>query len=105
MTVPKCEFCAKRTVPEATELVAIPASFPSKLITPPDWLKVEPLALIIFPFTFNVPPETVKVPLLTNILLLFVQPTVTAPEATTNAPALAIESVFELLAAEFTVTV
>ena len=90
-------------VPVATELATTP-SFPSTIISPPDWLKVEPALFIKFPLMFKVPPVTVSVPLLTNELLFKVHPTVKSPEAIVNVPPEAIVMLLTTSDAELTVT-
>ena len=68
-------------------------------------MNVEPETLFTLPFTVNVPPETVRVPLLVRVLLNAVQPTVKLPEAFTNVPPVLIVIFLDVLPAEFTVTV
>ena len=53
---------------------------------------------------FNVPPETVNVPLLAKNLLLFVQPTVKSPEVTFNVPVDAIVKFEDTIPAVLTLT-
>ena len=67
-------------------------------------MKVDPRLLIRFPLIFNVPPETVKVPLFVKVLLFKVQPTVTSPEETVKVPPEAILIPLDTLALELTVT-
>ena len=54
---------------------------------------------------FNVPPETVRVPLLVKGVLFKVQPTVRSPEDTTSVPPELMVKFLETLFAELTVTV
>ena len=89
----------------ATEVATEP-EFPSITIAPPDWLKTDVVsALLIFPLTFNVPPEIVNVPLLIKGVLLFVHPTVKSPEEIIKVPVFEIVVFEALFATLFTVTV
>ena len=59
------------SVVAATLFVVEPPLFPSIVIVPPLWVKLEPLVNRTFPLTFKLPPVIVKVPpeLTTNVLL------------------------------------
>ena len=63
------------------------------------------VGFVIFPLTFNVPPETVKVPLLVNRLLFKVHPTVKSPDTMERVLPAVIVTFFETFPAEFTVTI
>ena len=68
-------------------------------------MKVEPAADKKLPFTFSVPPLTVKVPLFVKLLLFSVQPTVRSPPVTTNVAPVLITVVAHTLPAVDAVTV
>ena len=72
-------------VPDAT-LVVVEPVFPSILKFPFD-IEKEPAAIVTFPFTFKVPPDTVKVPLLDKVLRNPPEgPILAVPEETANVP-------------------
>ena len=67
-------------------------------------MNVEPEVEDRFPFTFNVPPLTVSVPLLASGVLFKVHPTVKSPDETVNVPPELMVKFRDTFAAEFTVT-